>query len=269
MLQVKYKQLRHRLIGVFALAALSCGAVAQTADRTIESEGSDVIAIDVVLDPGQTMIEHAERLNARLRADYPAGFALDAEHTPHISTLQRFVRTADLEKVKVAVGRVVAEMKPTTIRLSAHGYYYIPWEGLGLAGITMAITPELLAFQQKLIDALAPFEVKQGKAAAFVPNADGTPINDPTVAYVNAFVPAHSGKNFLPHVTVGLGHEAFVKKLTTEPFDSFPVKIRAVSIYQLGDFGTARKRLWTTAEPSLRSPGLMLPPGREIDGGSE
>ena len=69
--------------------------------------------------------------------------------------------------------------------------------------------------------------------------------------YIAAYVPEHSGKNFNPHVTVGLGTEAFVKKLLTERFKTFTFKARAASIYQLGDFGTASKQLWTSASTDL------------------
>ena len=45
-------------------------------------------------------------MNARLLGDYPQGFPLDAAHHPHISMLQRFVVTADLDKVYNAAGTV-------------------------------------------------------------------------------------------------------------------------------------------------------------------
>jgi phosphoglycolate phosphatase-like HAD superfamily hydrolase len=66
--------------------------------------------------------------------------------------------------------------------------------------------------------------------------------------YVAAYVPQYSGKKFNPHVTVGLGELAFVKQLLAEPFQKFDFKARAASLYQLGDFGTAQKQLWTTAQ---------------------
>jgi hypothetical protein len=48
--------------------------------------------------------QHAEAANALLRKVFPTGYALDATHRPHITMLQRFVRTADLDKVYAAVG---------------------------------------------------------------------------------------------------------------------------------------------------------------------
>ena len=57
-----------------------------------------VTAIDIALEPDATMLEHATALNARLRQSFPKGYALDASHRPHVTMLQRYVRTADLSK---------------------------------------------------------------------------------------------------------------------------------------------------------------------------
>jgi hypothetical protein len=35
-----------------------------------------------------------------------------------------------------------------------------------------------------------------------------------------------------------------VKQLTLEPFEKFSFKPAGVAIYQLGNFGTAQKKLW-------------------------
>jgi hypothetical protein len=39
--------------------------------------------------PDETMHSQAEALNAEMRKSVPEGFALDANHTPHITLLQR------------------------------------------------------------------------------------------------------------------------------------------------------------------------------------
>ena len=51
---------------------------------------------------------------------------------------------------------------------------------------------------------MAPFALKAGTAAAFVPPADGSAIDPQVVEYVDVFVPEHSGEHYLPHVTTGL-----------------------------------------------------------------
>lgn len=208
---------------------------------------SDLIAIDVLLDPGQSMLDSAKLYNDLMRKDYPGpgSFELDATHTPHITVLQCFVRSADLEKVYSTVAKVVKREKPTKNKLSATGFYYIPLNGLGLAGITVGPTPELLKFQAKIIEVLKPFIV-EGSNAAFVQNADGKDIAAGTAEYVNVFLPDHSGVKYNPHVTIGLAQEDFLKTLIAKPFNTFSFKSSSVSIYHLGDFGTAQKKLWST-----------------------
>ena len=77
------------------------------------------------------------------------------------------MKTADLDKVYEAVGKVLAEEKPTGWKLKAYKYYYIPWKELGLAGIVIEPTDDLIRYQKKLIDAVAPFTVETGTAAAY------------------------------------------------------------------------------------------------------
>jgi hypothetical protein len=64
----------------------------------------------------------AETANARLRSVFPNGFALDASHRPHITMLQRFVRTADLDKVYAAANKVLATNNPRRWKLKAFKY---------------------------------------------------------------------------------------------------------------------------------------------------
>jgi hypothetical protein len=154
-----------------------------------------------LLDPDQTMLDKATEANARLRGNYPDGYALDVDHAPHITVLQRFVRTADLEKIFAAVASVIRSTQPKPQEMTVTGYYYIPYKNLGLAGITVEPTQELLDFQKKLIAAVQPFTVDNGTGAAFVQRSDGVAISQPTVDYVNAYVPKYSGNNFNPHVT--------------------------------------------------------------------
>src|SRR5260221_6746830 len=127
--------------------------------------------------------------------------------------------------------------------LKAFKCYYIPWKDIGLAGIVVEPTDDLLRLQQKLIDAVAPFTAETGTAAAFVTTPKDPDINKPTIDYVATFVPKASGKDFNPHVTVGIASQDYLKKMLAEPFDVFTLSPAGASVYQLGNFGTARKKL--------------------------
>jgi hypothetical protein len=41
------------------------------------------------------------------------------------------------------------------------------------------------------------------------------------IDYIAAFMPDHSGKNFSPYVTIGVGTRAFLDALLAEPFTDF------------------------------------------------
>jgi phosphoglycolate phosphatase-like HAD superfamily hydrolase/2'-5' RNA ligase len=201
-----------------------------------------LIAIDVLLEPDQTMVARANAINARLRGDYPDGYSLDATHSPHVTLLQRFVRGKDFEHVIAAVTKVLGTERPMTLKLRATGLLSQVWNGVALTAIVVDRTPELARLQQKIADAVAPFAASGGTETAFIDTPKGADI----VPYVETFVPKSSGANYVPHVTVGTAGEAFVKRMTAEPFDAFTFSPGGVAIYQLGNFGTASKRLWSS-----------------------
>jgi hypothetical protein len=207
------------------------------------AQQSPVTAIDVLLEPDATMLQRSAANNARLRKAFPNGFALDATHRPHITIIQRFVRTADLEKVYAAVGPVFARAHVTGMKLEAFKYYYIPSKDVGVAGIVAKPTPELLKLQQDLIAAVAPFTAETGTSSAFVTTPDD-PIIDPLlIEYVSVFVPKASGEHFNPHVSTGVASRQFLDRMLAEPFEPFTFSPAGAAIYQLGQFGTASKKL--------------------------
>jgi hypothetical protein len=231
---------RHQILPVLALGAL----VLLLGTRPVTAqEPNPVTAIDIVLEPDATLVQHAEAANQRLLKEFPKGFSLGKTHHPHISCLQRYVRTVDLDKVYEAVGKVLAEEHPTAWKLRAFKYYYIPWKEIGLAGIVIEPTEDLIRYQKKLIDAVTPFTVETGTAAAFVTTKEDLDINQPTIDYVTTFVPKETGKTFNPHVTIGIASQDDLKKLLEEKFEPFTFSPTGASVYHLGNFGTARTKL--------------------------
>ena len=206
-----------------------------------------LMAIDILLEPDSTMAEHARSDNARLRENYPEGFALDATHRPHISVLQCYVRTSDLGKVFSAVKQVARVLKPENMELSTAGYdTYSSEQGVGLATIAITPAPGLFEYQKTVIEAVRPFMVQSGTAAAFVPNENGAPIGAATVADIEAYIPHNSAEHYRPHVTIGLAREDFLRKMIAASYTSFRFKVQSAGIYHLGNFGTARRRLWSS-----------------------
>jgi phosphoserine phosphatase len=202
-----------------------------------------VIAIDILLEPDATMLRHAEADNVRLLKVFPKGFALDAAHRPHITLVQRFVRTADLEALYAAVGKVFAATNVKAMKLEAFKYYYAPTGSTGVAGIVAKPTPELLELQRHVIEAAAPFTVETGTIAAFTAKHDD-PANDAgLIAYVSTFVPNMTGEHFSPHVSIGVASREYLDKMLAEPFEPFTFSPAGGAVYQLGPYGTAAKKL--------------------------
>ena len=103
--------------------AAACAGLAMRGSMPQAPPEVPVTAIDVLLEPDATMLRHAEINNARLLAAFPKGFALDTAHRPHITIVQRFVRTADLDRVYAAVGKVLAGTQVKAMKLEAFKYY--------------------------------------------------------------------------------------------------------------------------------------------------
>ncbi|MDM0021122.1 2'-5' RNA ligase family protein [Variovorax saccharolyticus] len=201
------------------------------------------MAIDILLEPDARMLERAEANNARLLQVFPKGFALDAAHRPHVTLVQRFVRTAELDQVFAAVEKVLAGVRLDDMELEAIRYYYIPSQEIGLAGIVVKPTPGLLELQAALIEAVAPFTTETGDSSAFVTTPDDPVIDPLLIQYVSAFVPKASGEHFNPHVSTGVATRKDLDQMLAEPFESFDFAFSGAAVYQLGQFGTAARKL--------------------------
>ena len=129
--------------------------------RESHAQENPVTAIDIALEPDATMVEHAHADNGRLLKAFPKGFALDATHHPHLTMLQQFVGTVDLDKVCTAADQVLVKEDVAGWNLKAFKYYYIPVPPNGIAGIVVEPTEDLLRLQQELIDSCAFHEERR------------------------------------------------------------------------------------------------------------
>jgi phosphoserine phosphatase len=217
-------------------------------------EPCPVTAIDILLEPDAAMLKHAQATNTRLLKAYDKGFKLDADHRPHITLIQRFVRTSDLDKVCAAAEKVLVSAHANDMKLEAFKAYYIPSGSIGIAGIVARPTPELIKLQADLIAAVAPYTVDTGPIQSFVAPHDDPTMDQLLIQYVSAFVPDASGKHFNPHVTTGAAPRDYLDKMLTEPFESFTFSPAGGAVYQLGPFGSAAKliKAWDLKTPAVR-----------------
>jgi hypothetical protein len=214
---------------------------------------TDLTAIDVLIDPDRHAIERARAVNARLLESMPEGWMLDDTHQPHITTLQRYARTKDLELVYDAVAQVLAQTDMAALSYQAVGITHADWgfPGYGPTVLQVTVSPEVLAFQSRLVEALAPFVESGGTAEAFVTDP-GEEISPTIIDWVEGFVPDQIGDGrYFPHLTVGVDTFDHLKVIEAEPFAAFTVHPASVAVYHLGNNGTARRKLtaWPVTNP--------------------
>jgi hypothetical protein len=68
-------------------------------------------------------------------------------------------------------------------------------------------------------------------------------VGQPTVDYVNTFVGLRAGRNYHPHLTLGIGTRDFVDAPKAEPFEALTFRAVSMSLYQVGNFGAAQRKL--------------------------
>jgi 2'-5' RNA ligase len=221
---------------------------AQAASAADPAVPGKVVAINILLEPSKEITARARELNHQLRADYPHGFALDSTHVPHISVLHEFVRTEDLPKVFAAVEQIAKGQALVGKELVATGLEHVPWQGRELTSIQVESTPELLRAQSELIKALARYSVSSAGNDAFVSTAEAPKVDDATIDYVRTFTSKHAGKDFKPHITVGLSSAKLAEQLQAQPQQPMNFTVVRVGVYQLGNVGTARRALWLSSD---------------------
>src|SRR5579871_4653572 len=163
--RVAFLRLRRRsmLRGLILLTAIIFGFATQDAyDQPTRGEQPAVTAIDIALEPDATMLQRASALNARLRGAFAKGYALDATHRPHVTLLQRYVRTADLPKIYAAVRKMKTEYDMAAWKFEAFKIDHAVWSGLALTVILAKPPQQVLDAQQQLIEAIAPYTVQTG-----------------------------------------------------------------------------------------------------------
>jgi hypothetical protein len=204
-----------------------------------------ITAMDIVLEPDTTMIQKAQAANAGLLKNFPKGYSLGNEHAPHISVIGGYFHSANPDEIFAAASKVLASEKVMSWKLKAFKYYYIPLKEIGLGGILVEPTADLIRLQEELFDAISKFFApgSSGTAAAFKTTPADPEINQATIDAVANYFAEHRGEHYSPHVTIGVGTIAYLDALVAAPFPEFTFSAAGASAYQFGNFGTAAKQL--------------------------
>lgn len=201
-----------------------------------------IIAIDILLTPSEEMHDQAIQLNSLMKQNNPETITLDENHIPHITLLQCFINEADLPKVNQALEGLFRNIKNEKLRAESLFYYKEKEESFAM--IAVEKNKQLLKLHEKAIERVKPFIIYNGNADSFVPNPDGSDIGESTLTYVPEFIEKHSYENFDPHISLGVAQRVLLDSLAENVFKPILFEATSVSVYHLGDHGTAQKLLW-------------------------
>lgn len=206
---------------------------------------SELTAVDILIEPDDASIERAREVNRRMPLSIPAGITLDDTHLPHITMLQRYLITADIDAVYAAIEKTLTATDPASLSYHVPGITYSEhWGPPGQAAAVLEVRPnqQVLDLQAALVDAVTPFTGSGGTDAAFVADS-GEQISQTTKDWVENYVLDQTGANYTAHLTVGLDTVEHLKSMQAEPFDAFDGHPVSLAVYQLGNNGTARTLL--------------------------
>ena len=187
---------------------------------------SALLALDVAILPPPAIGERAARLSAMLPAGEFQGLRLDADHLPHVTLTQQFVRGEDLPDIFERLGETLRAEPPVTLQVTGGG------KGAGFVWMAIERTAAISRLHARLMDALREFERPRGTESAFV----GNDPREGDLAWVSGYRRKSSFDAFTPHITLGhASHPPAVAPLTSAA--------TTIAACQLGRFCTCRRIL--------------------------
>ena len=205
--------------------------------RPSHAQENPVTAIDIALEPDATMVRQAEADNARLLKAYPEGFALDATHHAHITMLQQFVGTPELEKVYSAANAVLAKEGVASRRLKAIKYYYIPSPPLGIAGIVVEFDRRFAPAAIRTAGRCCAFHREDGDTCRLRQHRRWARHPTRTYRLRSQFHHGCSRQKVQSARHNCVAPETYLNEMLAE------LSLVGAAVYQLGSFGAARKEL--------------------------
>lgn len=194
---------------------------------------STLFALDVALLPPPEVRDRAIELNRALPPAESHGLILNADHIPHVTLAQCFVRVGELEPALGKLDELLRQWRPFPVSIS----------GAGRGGNTVWMAVErsaaLLELHEQVMTALRGFERQGGTPAAFA-GGDGR-VGD--AMWVGSYRVKSSLGAFTPHIT--LGHSSQLPPVAPLTFTA-----DTIAACHLGRFCTCRevRRVWTLIE---------------------
>lgn len=192
----------------------------------------DLIALDVAILPPPDVGRRAMELSASLPAEGAQGLTLDAEHLPHVTLMQLFVRENELDTAFGRIDDLLRGQEAMSLRVTGGGKSnHTLW-------LAIERTADLVALHERLMETLRGVERQNGGPGAFF-EGEGR-VGD--VMWVAGYRLKSSLEKFTPHIT--LGHGEVAPDVKPFAFDA-----TTIAACHLGRFCTCRRvlRQWTLA----------------------
>ena len=188
-----------------------------------------LVALDVAILPPPDVMARAIAYSAALPDHGSERLRLGAQHLPHITLTQHFIKYDELDGAYAEIDELLERQRPLHITVTGGG------QSAHTLWMTVERTPQLLELHERLMQALKRLERTGGDAHAFFDG--GGRVGD--VRWVAAFRQNSSFGAFTPHITLGHG---------ARPPAVEPIAFRATAIAacHLGRFCACRRvlRAW-------------------------
>ena len=193
---------------------------------------SALLALDVALLLPPDARQRAMTISASLPPKESHGFRLDADHFPHVTLTQLFVRADEADAALDRIDETLRGQQPFGIRVTGGGK--------GHSSVWMAVerTDAIASLHERLLEALRGLERPGGTAAAFF-EGDAR-VGD--VAWVTGYRLTSSLSAYNPHVTLGYA-------ANPPAIEPFAFEATTVAACHLGRFCSCRHvlRSWELA----------------------
>jgi len=187
---------------------------------------STLLALDIAILPSPDVRQRAVQSSATLPGEEFQGLRLDADHLPHLTLTQHFVRIDELDAIFERVDEALRGQPTLTLRATGGG------KGTSSVWIAVERTEAIAELHERLMETLRGFERPGGGPAAFF-EGDAR-VGD--VVWVTGYRLTSSLSAYTPHITLGHASEP-------PPIDPFTFEATTVAACHLGRFCCCRRVL--------------------------
>ena len=243
-------------------------SLSSPSDMADSSSASPLLALNICLlpPPGHPIYERAHRLQSLLLSSFPSDYSFSSTRFAHVTLVQAYIEATALPALVAALKEEVSAREassgeaPLTVTMKSDLVGGSQQEGLFVPSIAIAPSPQLLSLHSRVMAVVRRFRVPssspllqsvEGRRAAFYREAHEGPIGMPIVDYVGHFEEKSAGDRYYPHVSLGVVDETTLKALQAEEEHRKDTHkgegegwtVENVFVFQLGNWGTVRKRL--------------------------